>query len=63
MVTISRAVRLNRELGAGFNRETIQVDRAGAALAGVAPDMRPGETGDLANEVHEEQSRLNFVGL
>src|SRR5258705_12325535 len=57
------AVDLHREERARLHRLAVQVNGAGAALAGVAPDMSPGETGELPAEVDEEQPRLYPVGV
>src|SRR5882672_3600195 len=42
------AIRLHREHGAGFHRLAVEIDRAGAAMAGLATDMRTGEIQLLA---------------
>src|SRR5207249_8067112 len=57
------AVRLDREEGAGFDGLTVHQNRAGAALAGVAADVRPGEAHGLADVVHQEQPGLHFVAV
>ena len=44
------AVGLAREHGAGLHRLAVDMDDAGAALAGVAADMGPGEAEVLAQE-------------
>ena len=43
MVFTCGAVGLHGEDGAGLYRAAVQMDRAGAALAGVAADMGSGE--------------------
>src|SRR5207249_263837 len=57
------AVRLDREEVAGFDGLTVHQNRAGAALAGVAADVRPGEAHGLADVVHQEQPGLHFVAV
>src|SRR5690242_8388694 len=54
------AVRLHGEHGARLHRLAVQVHRAGAAVAGVAADVGPGHAEVLADEVHEQESRLDF---
>ena len=43
MVVTLAAVGLARQHGAGFHRPAVDMDDAGAALAGVAADMGPGQ--------------------
>ena len=59
------AVRLDREHGAGFHRLAVEIDRAGAAMAGLAADMRAGDVLLIAQEVDKQGSRLDqsFDGL
>ena len=52
------AVRLHGEHGARLHRLAIEVDRAGAAMAGVAADMGSGEVQLLAQEVDQQGTRL-----
>src|SRR5262249_38698645 len=52
------AARLNREHSAGLHRFTVHVHRAGAAMAGVATDMRTGDSELLAQQVDQQQARL-----
>jgi hypothetical protein len=53
------AVGLNREQGARLGASAVDEDRAGAALAGVAADVRARQIELLAQEVHEQQPRLD----
>src|SRR3954465_4957073 len=48
------AVRLPGEHVAAFDRLTIDIDGTGAALCGIAPDMRPGQAQCVADEVHQQ---------
>ena len=52
------AVRLHGEHGARLHRLAIEVDRAGAAMAGVTADMGSGEVQLLAQEVDQQGTRL-----
>src|SRR5438309_8095903 len=52
---------LNREHGAGFHRLAVDVHRAGAALAGVAPDVGACQPDDIAEIVHQEKSCFDLV--
>ena len=56
------SVRLNREHRAGLGALPVDVDRAGAAVARVAADVRAGQAEDVAKQVDEEQPRLD-VGI
>src|SRR5262249_55618601 len=47
------ALRLHGEHGAGFDRSAVEIDRAGAAMAGVAADMRAGQVQVFAQEMDE----------
>jgi hypothetical protein len=51
---------LSREQRATLYPDTIQQDRAGAALAGVAPNLCAGQAEMVAKQLHEERSRLHF---
>src|SRR5688572_23778903 len=51
-------VGLDGEHRARLGALAIDVDGAGATVAGVAPDVRPGQPEVLAQEVDEEQARL-----
>ena len=53
------AVGLDREHRAGLDRPAVDVDGAGAALAGVAADVRAGQVEVLAQRLDEEASRLD----
>src|SRR6266566_352474 len=55
------AVRLDGEHRAALDRLAVDVDRAGAALAGVAADVRSGQTHDIPEVVHEQQPRFDLV--
>ena len=53
------ALGLDRKHRAGLHGLTVDVDRAGAALARVAADVRPGEVEVLPDQLHQEASRLD----
>src|ERR1051326_5910733 len=55
------AVGLDREHRAALHGLAVDVDRAGAPLAGVAADVRSGQPDYVADVVHEQQPRLNLV--
>ena len=55
------AIRLDGEHRAGFDRSAVDEYRAGTALAGVAADMRAGQTQVLAQEIHEQIARLDVA--
>src|SRR5512141_1924495 len=59
------AVGLDREDRAGLHRQPVEVDRARAALRGVAADLRAGQVEVLAQDVDEHAARLDLevVGL
>ena len=57
------AVALHGEEVAGLHGLAVHEDGAGAALAGVAPDVGAGEPDQLANIVDEQESRLHFVAV
>ena len=59
MVLIVGAVGLDGEHRAGLDRPAIDVDGAGAALAGVAADVGAGQVEILAQGLDEESSRLD----
>src|SRR6267378_945705 len=48
------------QYGAGFDRTAVDMDDAGAALAGVAADMGAGQVQVFAKEMDEEGSVLNI---
>src|SRR5690349_466280 len=54
------AVRLHGEHGARLHRLAVEVHGAGAAVAGVAADVGSGHAEILADEVHEQEARLDF---
>lgn len=51
---------LNGEHRARLHGFAVQQDGTGAADRGFAADMSSGESGDIAEKMHEEKSRLNF---
>ena len=53
------AVALHREMGAALHRAAVEVDGAGAAVAGLAADVRAGEVAFLAQEVDQQRARLD----
>src|SRR5258706_1713773 len=55
------AVCLDGEHRAALDRLAVDVDRARAALAGVAADVRSGQTHDIPEVVHEQQPRFDLV--
>ena len=52
----SDLIGLPDQRGAGFHRTPIDMDDAGAALAGIASDMGAGETEVIAQQMHEQRS-------
>ena len=58
----ARALRLHREHVAALHRLAVHVDGAGAALGGVAADVRAGQAQMVADEVDEQRARLDFGG-
>src|ERR1700694_2522565 len=55
-----RAVGLNGQDRARLDRLAIDEDRARAALAGIAADVRAGEPEVVAKKVNEEEAGLDF---
>ncbi len=55
-----RAVAGRRQRGAGLDRLAVDMDDAGAALRGVAADMRAGQAQILAQELHEQRSWIDL---
>ena len=55
------AIRLDREHRAGLHCQTIAQDRAGAADAGLAADVRAGQIAVIAQEMRQQQAWFNFV--
>ena len=53
------AIALHREHGAGLDRHAVEVDRAGAAVRGLAADVRPGVRQALAQRVDQQLARLH----
>src|SRR6266508_750360 len=53
------AVGLDPEHRAGLDRNAVHKHRAGAAVRSVAADMRAGEPEHAADEMHQEQARLD----
>src|SRR5690349_20007729 len=56
-----RALGLYREQGAALDGVAVYEDDAGAALAGLAADVRPGETQVLAQELNQQRSGLDIA--
>ena len=56
-----RALGLRREQRARLDRAAVDVDHAGAALAGVAADVGAGEVQVFAQELNEKRARLNVT--
>ena len=56
-----RAVGLDGEQHAALHRQPSTMDRAGAAVAGVAADVRPGQVEVVADEVDEQAARLDLA--
>ena len=54
------AVRLHRQHRARLHGHAVQQHRAGAAVGGIAADVRAGEPQVLADEVHQQQARLDL---
>jgi hypothetical protein len=54
------AIGLHRQNRAGFYRSIIKVDRAGAALAGIATHVRAGQTQLFAQKINQQGSRLDL---
>ncbi len=61
IVVTSAPSACDREHGAGLDRAAIDVDHAGAALAGVAADMGAGEAEMLAQELDQQRARLDLA--
>src|SRR5438093_13097302 len=53
-------LRLHREHGAALHGVAVDMHRAGAALARIAADVRPGEIQLVAQHVGEERPRLHL---
>ena len=53
------AIGLDGEDRAGFRALAVDDDRASAALAGIASDVRASQAELFAEQVHEQQSRLD----
>src|SRR3546814_3542080 len=56
------AVGLHRQQRTGLGGVAVDVDDAGAALAGVAADMGPGQAQVLAQELNEQSAGLDQIG-
>src|SRR5256885_16464541 len=54
------SIRLDRKEGAGLDRLSVQMDRASAAVGGIAPNMSPGQVEDVADAMNEEEPRLHI---
>ena len=59
----ARAVHLRRQHGAALGRIAVDMNDAGAALAGVAADMRAGQAEMLAQELHQQGAVLRLRGF
>src|SRR5262245_12342095 len=55
-----RSIGLHRQHGARLDRIAVHDHRAGAAMRGVAADVGPRHAEHFADEVHQEQARLDF---
>src|SRR3546814_14647465 len=55
------AVGLHRQQRTGLGGVAVDVDDAGAALAGVAADMGPGQAQVLAQELNEKSAGLDLA--
>ena len=53
------AVDLDRQHGARLHRAAVDMDDAGAALAGVAADMGAGQPQMLAQELDQQRARID----
>src|SRR5262249_49152690 len=53
------AIGLDGEHGAGLHRLAVEVHRAGAAMAGLAADMRAGQVELLAQEMDQQRARFD----
>ena len=62
MVSDVGAFALHGERGAGLHRLAVEMDDAGAALRGVAADMRAGEPQVLAQELDQERAGIDIGG-
>ena len=58
---IDEPVGLDGEQHAALHRLAVQVDRAGAAVAGVAADVRAGQLEVVAEEVDEQPPRVDVA--
>src|SRR5690606_37388963 len=54
-------ISLDRQDGARLDRLAVQMDRAGAALAGVAANVRAGKPKVLAQEMNEQRPGLDIA--
>jgi hypothetical protein len=54
------AVGLDREDGTGLHRLAVEIDRTGAAVAGLASDMGAGHVELLAQEMDQQGTGLDF---
>jgi hypothetical protein len=60
MVGDGGAVALHREDGAGLDAVAAHMDDAGAALAGVAADMRAGQAQLFAQQLDQQRARFDL---
>jgi hypothetical protein len=54
------AVGLDGKHGAGLHRLSVEENGAGAAVGGVAANVRPGQPEIFPKEVHQQQARFHF---
>lgn len=55
-----RSADLNGEHRATLHRASVDVDDAGATLAGIAADVRPGHAEILSQHLDEQRARFNL---
>ena len=60
MVGNVRTLGLYCQIGAGFQRFAIQVNRTGSTLTGIAGNFRTSESKLLADEVDKQRTRVNI---
>ena len=60
MVVTLDAVGLSDQHGAGFDRPAVDMDDAGAALAGIAADMGAGQVQMIAQQMDEKGPVLDL---
>src|SRR5215475_7675969 len=52
--------RLDRKKSAGLDRLTVEMNRASAAVTGIAPDMSPGQAEDIAYAMNKQKTWLDI---